>query len=249
VASLRVASLRVASLRVASLRVASLRVASLRVASLRVARAQYIIIVCARGRVPQRNQPMTYDPKIHHRRSIRLKGYDYSQNGAYFITICVQDRKHLFGKIVNGEMRLNQFGVIARDEWVKTSEMRKNIEMDEFVIMPNHMHGIIVIDDGDGGDRGVDGRRRGVLQYAPAEPAKFQSPSQTIGAIIRGYKGAVTKQINTLQINAGVYNMPERIWQKNYYEHVIRNEISLNKIREYILSNPLNWKEDDYYLE
>lgn len=197
---------------------------------------------------------MKYDPKIHHRRSIRLRGYDYSQNGAYFITICVQDRKPLFGQIVNGEMQLNPFGVIARDEWLKTSEMRKNIEMDEFVIMPNHIHGIIVIDD-------FDSARTGTLQRAPTSAARaptentpateqFGKPtSNTIPTIIRGYKGAVTKQINTLQINAGVYNMPERIWQKNYYEHVIRNEASLNKIREYIMSNPRNWIEDDYYLD
>jgi putative transposase len=186
---------------------------------------------------------MKYDPEIHHRRSIRLKGYDYSQNGAYFITLCVQDRNPIFGRIVNGEMQLNEFGAIARDEWQKTADMRKNIEMDEFIVMPNHFHGIIVIDDGINGT--------GTLQRAPTAPTReqFGKPtSNTIPTIIRGFKAAVTKQINTIQINAGVYNMPERIWQKNYYEHVIRNETSLNKIREYIMSNPLNWKEDDYYL-
>ena len=200
---------------------------------------------------------MTYDPKIHHRRSIRLKGYDYSQNGAYFITLCAQDRKPIFGKIVSGEMQLSPFGIIVRDEWLKTSEMRKNIEMDEFVVMPNHFHGIIVIDDGIG--RGAMPRAQdieentGTLQRAPTEKAptmeQFGKPtSNTIPTIIRGFKAAVTKQINTIQINAGVYNMPERIWQKNYYEHIIRNEISLNKIREYIMSNPLNWKEDDLFI-
>lgn len=191
---------------------------------------------------------MTYNPKIHHRRSIRLKGYDYSQNGAYFITICVQDRRSLFGKIVNGEMQLNQFGVIVRDEWLKTSEMRKNIEMDEFAIMPNHMHGIIVIDNAPEGTGTMD-LGTGTLQRAPTVEQFGKPTSNTIPTIIRGYKGAVTKQINTIQISAGKYNKPERIWQKNYYEHVIRNEVSLNKIREYIMTNPLNWKEDDYYLD
>lgn len=191
---------------------------------------------------------MAYDPKIHHRRSIRLQGYDYSQNGAYFITLCTQDRKPIFGKIVNGEMQLSPFGIIVRDEWLKTAEMRKNIEMDEFIVMPNHFHGIIVIDD-----RDWDNNRTGTLQRAPTEKAptieKFGKPtSNTIPTIIRGFKAAVTKQINTIQINAGVYNKPERIWQKNYYEHVIRNETSLNKIREYIMSNPLNWKEDDLFI-
>jgi REP element-mobilizing transposase RayT len=216
---------------------------------------------------------MTYDPKIHHRRSIRLQGYDYSQNGAYFITLCAQDRKPIFGKIVNGEMQLNQFGIIARDEWLKTSAMRKNIEIDEFMIMPNHLHGIIVINNADIGrgampraqdmaedtgtidlGKGTLDKSTGTLQRAPTEPAtptreQFGKPtSNTIPTIIRGYKAAVTKQINTIQIAAGVYNIPERIWQKNYYEHVIRNEASLNRIREYIMSNPLNWKEDDLHL-
>jgi REP element-mobilizing transposase RayT len=202
---------------------------------------------------------MAYDPKIHHRRSIRLQGYDYSQNGAYFITLCTQDRKPIFGKIVNGEMQLSPFGIIVRDEWLKTSEMRKNIEMDEFVVMPNHFHGIIVIDDRGWArlemDLDLDGT--GTLQRAPTSAPTEKAPtverfgkptSNTIPTIIRGFKAAVTKQINTIQINAGVYNMPERIWQKNYYEHVIRNEISLNKIREYIMSNPLNWKEDDLFM-
>ena len=180
---------------------------------------------------------MAYDPKIHHRHSIRLQGYDYSQNGAYFITICAQDRKPIFGKIVNREMQLSQFGMIARDEWLKTAEMRKNIEMDEFTVMPDHFHGIIVIDDGDMG---------GGASH-PAQVELFGKPtSNSIPTIIRGFKAAVTKQINTIQINAGVYNKPERIWQKNYYEHVIRNETALNRIREYIRSNPLNWKKDDF---
>ena len=198
---------------------------------------------------------MAYDPKIHHRRSIRLQGYDYSQNGAYFITLCTQDRKSIFGKIVNGEMQLSPFGIIVRDEWQKTSEMRKNIEMDEFVVMPNHFHGIIVIDDGDIGrgamPRAQDIEERestGTLQRAPTKEEFGKPTSNTIPTIIRGFKAAVTKQINTIQIKAGVYNMPERIWQKNYYEHVIRNETSLNKIREYIMSNPLNWKEDDLFM-
>ena len=216
---------------------------------------------------------MAYDPKIHHRRSIRLQGYDYPQNGAYFITLCAQDRKPIFGKIVNGEMQLSPFGVIVRDEWLKTSEMRKNIEMDEFIVMPNHFHGIIVIDDGDIGRDALprvqdkeestgtldllgtgtlDLLSTGTLQRAPTSAPtreQFGKPtSNTIPTIIRGFKAAVTKQINTIQINAGKYNLPERIWQKNYYEHVIRNEVSLNKIREYIINNPLNWKEDDLFI-
>jgi len=88
---------------------------------------------------------MKYDPDKHHRRSVRLKGYDYSQNGAYFITICTQNRECLFGKIVNRKMLINDAGKIAYDEWIKTGKMRKNIIIDQFIIMPNHIHGIIII--------------------------------------------------------------------------------------------------------
>jgi len=88
-----------------------------------------------------------YNPNIHHRRSIRLKGYDYAQAGLYFITICCQDRACLFGEIQNGEMVLNEYGTIAHNEWIKTHEIRTNVELGEFVIMPNHIHGIIKIMD------------------------------------------------------------------------------------------------------
>src|ERR1035437_6242934 len=92
---------------------------------------------------------MQYNPEIHHRRSIRLKGYDYSQEGMYFITINVQDRVSLFGKIVNGEMHLNEMGMIADNEWMHTPEIRKNIELGAFTVMPDHIHGIIIITNAD----------------------------------------------------------------------------------------------------
>ncbi|XGB43143.1 MAG: hypothetical protein LVS60_04975 [Nodosilinea sp. LVE1205-7] len=88
---------------------------------------------------------MKYNPDIHHRRSIRLKGYDYSQNGLYFVTICTQNRHHLFGTITNGQMALNPMGEIVHDEWFKTASMRPNIRLHEFIVMPNHIHGIIEI--------------------------------------------------------------------------------------------------------
>ena len=90
---------------------------------------------------------MFYNPKIHHRKSIRLKGYDYSQAGAYFITICCHDRVCLFGEILNNEMVLNEWGIIAQNEWIKTKEIRKNVELDVFIVMPNHIHGILIIND------------------------------------------------------------------------------------------------------
>ncbi|MDP2681641.1 MAG: transposase [Deltaproteobacteria bacterium] len=168
------------------------------------------------------------NPDIHHRRSIRLKNYDYSRAGAYFVTVCVQNRECLFGDIDNGEMRLNEFGRVVENEWLKTKDIRGNVKLDYYIIMPNHFHGILVIND-----------CRGVLQYAPTASRKFRSPSQTIGAIVRGFKSAITKHINETRNNPGC-----PVWQRNYYEHIIRNEKSMNKIREYITKNPLNWTTD-----
>ena len=163
---------------------------------------------------------------IHHRRSLRLKDYDYSQAGAYFVTICTYKKESIFGEIVNGEMISNRYGEIAENEWLKTAELRKNVELDEFIIMPNHFHCIIVITEG-----------RGVLQYAPTEI--FRSPSQTVGAIVRGFKSATTKHINQIR------NTPRAsLWQRNYYEHIIRNEKDLLDIQEYITNNPLKWDLD-----
>jgi REP element-mobilizing transposase RayT len=165
----------------------------------------------------------------HHRRSIRLKGYDYSQAGAYFITICTHNREYLFGEIVDDEMVLNDAGKIVRDEWLKTEKLRSNIKCDGFIVMPNHFHGILVITES----------RRGVLQYAPTT---LQSPSQTIGAIVRGFKSTVTKQINQLRQTPG-----QKLWHRNYYEHIIRNENDYYRIYEYIENNPLKWEFDSLH--
>lgn len=173
---------------------------------------------------------MKYDPQIHHRRSIRLKGYDYTQAGAYFITICSHQRGHVFGEIVNGEMRLNSWGEIARAEWFKTAALRPYVELydDEFVIMPNHGHGIIWLIEN------VGARRR----RAPTE--QFGKPvSGSIPTIMRAYKSAVTYAINKLENSRS-----SMIWQRNYYEHVIRNDKELDLIAKYIDYNPLNWQLD-----
>ena len=173
-----------------------------------------------------------YNPDLHHRRSIRLKDYDYSQAGAYFVTICTHDKECLFGDIVCGEMQLNTYGQVAQNEWIKTTDIRPNVKLDYYIVMPNHFHGILTINERIG---------RGVLQYAPTNNI-LRSPSQTIGAIVRGFKSAVTKSINVIRNTSGV-----PIWQRNYYEHIIRNETELNKIREYIINNPLNWESDENY--
>jgi len=215
------------------------------------------------------NQPR-YNPQIHHRRSIRLKGYDYSQAGAYFITICTHNRECLFGEIVGAndirpEMRLNEYGQTVRDEWLKTPALRPNVELGEWVVMPNHIHGIVVITSrgmsstAPGGDVSPTAGR-GVLQYAPtmadtdmgelsnAPTPKLQSPSQTIGAIVRGFKSATTKRINEMRINQGINNTPRPVWQRNYWEHIIRNEESYQHIAAYIINNPAQWEIDKLYL-
>lgn len=180
-----------------------------------------------------------YDSKKHSRRSIRLKNYDYSQPGHYFVTVCVYQRFHLFGDIINREMILNKFGKIAEFEWLRTSELRKNVRLDEFVVMPNHIHGIIIITDEKNEPEG-----RGVWLYAPTQQKsnnnrKFRSPSKDLGAIVRGYKSTVTKQINEWNNQRG-----DKIWQRNYYERIIRNQKELDHVREYIRNNPQNWDND-----
>jgi len=149
-----------------------------------------------------------------------LKGYNYSQAGAYFITICVQGKQCLLGKVVDGKMRLNEIGSMVEKCWLGISSHYPNVSLDVFTIMPNHMHGIIVIDS------------VGANNYLP-----LHGTSKTIGAMVRGFKIGVTKWIrqNTLI---------KPFWQRNYYEHIIRDARELKTIREYIQNNPLKWELD-----
>ncbi len=186
---------------------------------------------------------MKYDPQIHHRRSIRLKGYDYTQAGAYFITICSHQREHVFGEIVNGEMKLNKLGLVAKQQWEKLPKRFPYIELGAFVLMPNHEHGIIQI---------IEQQRRGMAEslqnldeesscYAPTmNQQKFgKMIPNSIPTIVRSYKSAVVYRINLMR---GVKAAP--VWQRNYYEHVIRNDRELELITRYIDYNPLNWQLD-----
>ncbi|MEO6903836.1 MAG: transposase [Bacteroidia bacterium] len=195
---------------------------------------------------------MNYNSQIHHRRSIRLKGYDYSRAGLYFITICCNDRKCLFGEIRNRQMILNKYGTIAYNEWIKTSEIRNNIELDEFIIMPNHIHGIIILNNNGRGElhspnnpttnnineiHSPNNNLTNIIQGECNSP--LRSPSNTIGAIVRGYKSSVTKQLNLLNIGCVV-------WQRNYYEIIIRDEQSYKNISNYIINNPAKWAADKF---
>jgi REP element-mobilizing transposase RayT len=167
---------------------------------------------------------MAFDPDIHHRHSIRLREYDYSSSGAYFITICAFQRECLFGEVVDGEMRLNEVGKIVREEWLNTAVMRPDVYLDVYVIMPNHFHTVIFVHDDIGAHSSAPLRRQ----------------SGSIGSIVAGFKSAATKRINALRDNPGC-----PVWQRNYYEHVIRNENDLATIRQYIADNPLKWDLDE----
>ncbi|MGL4598734.1 MAG: transposase [Bacteroidia bacterium] len=188
-----------------------------------------------------------YNPAIHHRRSIRLKGYDYGQAGLYFITICCYNRQHIFGNVLNGKMILNEYGKIAHDAWLKTPEIRPNIELGEFIIMPNHIHGIIKIthklesDASKGESNSPDTHPPNTPSNTTSNPTpQLQSPSNNIGAIVRGYKSSVTKQLNLMHIGYAV-------WHRNYYENIIRDEQSYQNISNYIINNPTKWQEDKFY--
>lgn len=181
---------------------------------------------------------MTFNPVIHHRRSLRLKGYDYAQAGAYFITICTNERKCLFGKVVDGEMRLNDTGRIVAEEWIKSAEIRREIEMDEWVVMPNHIHGIVIITT-EVGAHGRAPQPPDVSSTVTQGRSSLYRPPKSLGSLIAGFKSAVTKRINAQRGTPGT-----PVWQSNYYEHIIRNEVSLDRIRNYIVNNPLQWALD-----
>lgn len=179
---------------------------------------------------------------LHHRRSIRLKGYDYSQAGAYFVTIVTQGRECRFGEVVDGAMQLSESGRIAEDCWRAIPDHFPDVELGAFVVMPNHVHGIIILN---GNRRGtMDGR--GTIYRAPTMDTtdraptteQFQKPvAGSLATILRAYKAAVTRRINRELHLTG-------IWQRNYYEHIIRNENEHDRIHRYIEANPLNWGTD-----
>ena len=177
--------------------------------------------------------PSEPDSVPHHRRSLRLREYDYSQAGAYFITICTKNRECTFGDVLDGEMVLNDAGRIVAEEWMKSADVRNEIELDAFVVMPNHIHGVVFI-------------RRGDRPVAPtSEPILAPGPKpKSIGSFIGGFKPIVTKRINELRDSRGT-----PVWQRNYYEHVIRDEDDMNRICQYILDNPARWDEDENHPE
>lgn len=183
-----------------------------------------------------------YDPTKHHRRSIRLKGYDYTAAGAYFITICTHQRECLFGEIVNGVMQLNTFGLCVQACWRSLPDRFQKLQLDAFVVMPNHLHGILLL-DGDLGKGEAFGQNlpESNPNFAPnASPLQPRGTQpRSVGAIIQNFKSVSTRKINRIhQRNA------RTIWQRNYYEHIIRNESAFQSICQYIQNNPLSWELD-----
>lgn len=164
------------------------------------------------------------------RRSLRLQGYDYRATGAYFVTICAAGKYPLFGFIRGGKVHLNNLGQIVNDCWASIELIRKQVSLDAYIVMPNHIHGIIRLTE---------------ESEATAIPTRVQGmTSGSLGAILAQYKSIVTKRGQTLAPAA-----PRQIWQRNYYDHIIRNQKSLDKIRRYIVENPLRWQDDEFYIE
>ena len=168
---------------------------------------------------------------FHRRKSIRLKGYDYSQPGAYFVTICTKNRKAIFGDVVDGEMRMSQMGEIASRCWREIPDHFTNVELDEFVVMPNHVHGIIVILD--------DVNSVGVIHESPLPKTTTERRRMLLPKIIGRFKMNSAKRINLLRNSSGI-----PVWQRNYFEHIVRDEKSMTRIREYIDTNPQRWELD-----
>ena len=163
------------------------------------------------------------------RSSLRLRNYDYTRAGAYFITISTKNRQNLFGQMTNTEMVLNELGLVVQEEWLKLPSLRRNVEIDEFIVMPNHFHAILWLLR----------EEVGTASRAPTIEKFGQPVSGSLSSIIRGYKSGVSKRIKEM-----LHWNKKTVWQRSYYEHVIRNEESLNRVREYINTNLLRWALD-----
>jgi REP element-mobilizing transposase RayT len=189
---------------------------------------------------------MTYNPKKHHRRSIPLPGHDYTQIAAYFTTICTYKKQCWFGDVINGEMQHNQLGIIVHTFWQALPRRFSHIQLDAFVVMPNHVHGILIITDArarqpqsfPSSDNFTDAVPLQNRNISTAE--QFGKPvSGSIPTVIRSFKSAVTKRINLMRKTP----YPP-VWQRDYYESIIRED-GLDNVRQYIINNPFKWAEDE----
>lgn len=225
-------------------------------------------ISCWRGLKRKRRKRNNMADKFNNRYRIpsaRLHSWDYSNSGLYFVTICTKGHEHYFGKIIDGKMQLSEIGEIIESEWLKTFEMRPdmNLEMDEYVVMPNHFHAIIIIgenrynthcDDAMPHNGAMPCRdamhcvstptRTDAMHCVSTIPTtqpktnKFGPQSKNLSSVIRGFKIGVTKNARKID--------PHFEWQPRFYDHIIRNSKSLENIQHYIFNNPLKWKDDEY---
>lgn len=193
---------------------------------------------------------MTFDPRIHHRRSVRLKGHDYSQPGMYYVTVRTKGGKCHFGEIADGKMNLSSVGRIAEECWKRIPEHFVNVSLGIYQMMPNHIHGIVEIVECSAGEDPPASSRKDLINQVrtSARAGKggsatwplMKNPKQTLGKIVRSFKAEATKKIH----DTGLVDFA---WLGRFYEHVIRDGEDLDRIREYILENPANWKADEYY--
>jgi REP element-mobilizing transposase RayT len=188
-----------------------------------------------------------YNPDIHHRRNVRLQDYDYSQAGLYFVTICVQNHKCLFGEIIYNEMVLNEIGKMIEKWCLELSNKFRDIVIDKHIVMPNHFHSIII---NTGESVGAD------LRVCPNDII-LDKPKNILGEHIGSPLQTVVQWFKTMTTNeyirgvktSGWTPFDKRLWQRNYHEHIIRNEIAHQKIANYIENNHLNWNNDKYYVQ
>jgi len=165
------------------------------------------------------------------RRSIRLKDHDYRNPGAYFVTICSYKSECLFGSVKHDRVLLSKLGQIVERNWHCTGRKRENVDLDVHMVMPNHFHGVIIIREWEGQSKVVSMKRSGRTGEQFGAPTADSIPS-----IIRAFKSSVTKAINEYRSTPG-----RQVWQRGFYDHVVRNEEELNRIRDYILTNPARW--------
>ena len=187
---------------------------------------------------------MKLDPRFHKRRPMRLKGYEYSLPGMYFVTLVSWQREELFGQVINNELVLSALGQIVRDEWLRSKEIRKEIQIfeDEFVIMPNHLHGIVNIVQTDNTCKNkIESFNYPVTaRIEKEEPSRLMLMSKSLGSFISGFKSSVTKRVNN---EMGIRS----VWQRNYYDHIIRNDGEYDRLWNYINDNPRRWMEDQFH--
>jgi len=202
-----------------------------------------------------------YDPHTHHRRSVRFPGYDYASPGAYFVTICVHGGECLLGEVADGQMRMNRLGQMVQSAWQAIPAHSSHVRLDAFVIMPNHIHGIVVINRrGEASPATASSATQAAMsdnhtstqpirgdasplpstQPDPGDASPLRGPpAGSLGAIVANLKSVTTRRFNRLRGTPGV-----PLWQRNYWEHIVRDEVAAHRIRAYIQTNPARWEED-----